>query len=381
MPRRFIFLEPSKRDTQHITLIEGYLQALADQNIGVSLVYRSHPSSCAALSPDLRGRLVHEPIAVIDADSRRFVAKGLLEAWQVLSSMARLRRADMMLVSCVTSPALLIIELLNRLIGSSQTVVVLHGELEGLFEASGSIRSYGFWLRRWASVRTRSSRLGLAVIAPFIRDALVARLGGRIDPARLFLLPFPLAVPSRAANAAAGSAVFIGYRTRLKGFDVFTRIATAVRSLRFEAVGNGIVETVPGGGIRQLDTPQAFGAEVARASVAVFPYSGGYQASMSAAAIDAVSAGTLVLATRLGCFTDLQKALGSDAVAIFDSEAEAISVLSARNFAKAAEAGRVARVRALAASPYGPAAVQSSFHALIKAIGGREGAVTMAQAR
>ncbi len=374
---RVIVLEPSKVGHQHITLIEGYLNALASlalREAGHELVYRADPTSHAALSEGVRSQIDFEPIAAINPEERRFVAKGLQEVRDVWRSIARMERSDVLIVTCVTAPALLILEALSWAIGNRNVYVILHGEVEGLFdpELSRSPVSYGFWISLWSKMRRKTSPLRIGVIAGFIRPAVARALAGRLPPDSIAVLPFPIAeIDGHGHAKGPHCAIFIGYRSRLKGYPVFERLASELSGpdLRFETIGEGACQTVPGGTREPFAAPVDFGNAVSRASVAVFPYEGGYVACLSAAAIDALSAGVHVLATPRPCFIALAEIFGTEAVTICENEAAMRAALADRAFLDRVRAGSAARREALETSPFGPEAARAAFAELLGADG------------
>lgn len=370
MTANFIVLEPSKRGPQHITLIEAYLRALQSLDLparGVELVYAADPTSFAALSDDVRAGLRHRPVDVIDAEARRWIAKGLLEVRVVRAAIRALGPGDVLLVTCLTAPALLMLELMNRMIGERRVIVVLHSEIEALFDPTlRSPRSWGFWAFRWSRLRRRNSRLQLAVIAGFIRDTL-ARGGEPALAADPLVLTFPCAGGDGLPETARPyRATFIGYKTRMKRFELFEETARRLSGpgLEFNVVCNGSVETVPTGARRPYDA-SGFIGEVAQSAVAVFPYDQGYAVSMSAAALDAMATGVHMLATRRGCFEAIARELGPDAITLFDTGEDLVRLLSDPAFLARAAGGKAERRARLAASSFGPAATRRDFAALL----------------
>jgi hypothetical protein len=371
--RRLIVLEPSKVGPQHITLLEGYLRALLAldvRSMGYNLVYRADPSSHAALAPEVGSRIPLEPIRVINPEQRRWIRKVGQEVSAVFSTLDGMGPEDRLLVTCLSSPSLLMLELVARFagFGGRDITVVLHGEVEALFDSScRSPRSWGFWSWRWSQLRRPNSPLALAVIADFIRVALA-----RLDPARfggnaVRLLPFPITpfVGQDMETPVQQLAAFIGYRTRFKDFDRFQAIASAAgQQLRFAAIGGGVVDEL-GQGERLFRPELGFLGEVAEATIAIFPYSQGYTAAMSAAALDALSTGVHIVATRRPCFVALQEAFGPDYVTVFDEDSEVQSVVADQQRLDRLKGGAAARRKGLARSPFGPAATEAAFRELL----------------
>ncbi len=376
---RFIVLEPSKVGPQHITLLEGYLRALLaiePEAMGYRLVYRADQSSHAALAPDVRGRVPLEPIHVINPEERRWVRKIAQEVGAVLAALDGMGPGDRLLVTCLSSPSLLVLEAVARLfgLGGRDITVVLHGEVEALFDEScRSPRSWGFWAWRWSRLRRPDSPIALAVIADFIRTALVQHDPVRFPAQAIRVLPLPISPFDGTAARLVGDhlVAFIGYRTRFKDFDRFQSIADAATGpVRFAAIGGGRVDDLAGVE-RPFDPELGFMGEVAQASVALFPYSQGYTAAMSAAALDALSTGVHIVATARPCFVALHEVFGPDHVTLFETDAEVLALLADHARLDRLRAGAAVRRARLAASPFGPAAAQRSFRALL----GREAAI------
>jgi hypothetical protein len=370
---RFILLEPSKVGPQHITLLEGYLRALLaldTRSMGYSLVYRADPSSHAALGAEVRARVPLDPIRVINPEDRRWVRKVAQEVGAVLSAMDGMGPDDRLLITCLSSPSLLIVELVARLLGfgGRNVTVVLHGEVEALFDSScRSPRSWGFWSWRWAQLRRADSPLSLAVIADFIRAGLAGLDPSKFGGDAIRVLPFPI-TPFEGHGGSAPErhlAAFIGYRTRFKDFDRFQAIAAAAGpEVRFAAIGGGVVDE-QGTGERPFRPDLGFMGEVAEASVAIFPYSQGYTAAMSAAALDALSTGVHIVATRRPCFIALHAVFGPEHVTLFDEDAEVLSLLADRPRLDRLRAGAESRRAGLARSPFGPSAAEEAFRAML----------------
>ncbi len=378
MSARFIVMEPSKIGPQHITLLEGYLLALLKLDLpqrGLKLVYRADPSSHAALSDDVRARVPLEPIAVIDPEERRWVAKGFQELGAIRAALATMGPDDILLITCLTAPALFLLELGQALIADRRVVVVLHSELEALFDPGlRSPKTWGFWAYRWFRARRPSSRLGIAVIAPFVRKELETSFPATFPPGNVRLLNFPVSPTMADAPAPEGPprVSFIGYKTRFKGFEVFARAAAALADepLAFECVGGGQIESVPDGTTRPFAPGLGFLEEVAASALAVFPYQQGYVVTMSAAALDAVATGVHVLATRRPCFQALAEEFGPDSVTLFDTEAELQAILRDRAFVARVRAGAAGRRGQLANSSFGPAATVRAFDAMLAEFAG-----------
>jgi hypothetical protein len=383
---RFIVLEPSKVGPQHITLIEAYLRALQAVDLpamGLELVYAADPSSHAALAEDVRAGLAYEAVSVINAEDRRWIAKGLREVKVVEDAISQLGARDILLVTCLTAPALLIVEAMARRIGHKRVIVVLHSELEALFDASlRSPKSWGFWAYRWSRLRRSGSPLRVAVLAEFIRDALAETGNPAIARSEVELLTFPVAAVD-AVQVADGAhrLAFIGYKTRMKGFDSFERLARAstTPNLRFEVIGAGKVENVVSGEVQPFNSGGFLG-EVGQSTLAIFPYTQGYSASLSAAVLDALSTGVHIVATRRNCFEAIYREFGTDTVTLYDTESELAALIADQGFLEHCRTGAARRRSQLAGSSFGTAATQADFRRILADWGAHPGDVAQAAA-
>ena len=113
--RRFYFLEPSKVGRQHITLIAGYLAALVSSDrirSGLEIHFCSSPSTRACLPPELAARVQCSSVPVMDPEKRRLLLKTLVEFGVTAGYLFRLRRGDVLFVSCLLPTTLLLVCLL-----------------------------------------------------------------------------------------------------------------------------------------------------------------------------------------------------------------------------------------------------------------------------
>lgn len=319
---RFIMLEPSKVSTQHMTLIVPYLEA------AVAVGDRPVEMWCAAsmwgsLPARLTGRVRHRRIPVIDASLRRFWVKIPLEVLVTLWALLVKRRDDVLLITCLFSPALYLVALACRVLRPKSVFVVLHGELEAILDEglSPRITGYGYWIRRFWQRCLGDRSLGLVVIDRFIHTRLLTLSEGRLRPERLKVLTMPISTGPREgtvedprAERPKPTACFVGFRSRLKGFDVFAQMAARRDDFTWLAIGGGIVEDMASGRIERLERPEDFARALSGCDVAVFPYQAGYDLSMSAAVLDAISVGLHVVASPRGCFVALAEALGEKSI-------------------------------------------------------------------
>jgi len=372
---RFYFLEPSKVGPQHITLIEGWLRALVSSDQVASshdLVLCASDSTYSHLSEDLRSKLHLQRVPVMDPERRRLVRKSLLEFFVVLRALLRLRPADVLFVSCVLPTTLLMLEIVNCVLRRRGLFVTLHGEIEGLFDPSmHKVRNYGFWAHHWMQLRRSGSTLQLVVIDDFIKEKLLRAFPGKLDAAQINVVYHPVtaikAVSVTPAQTKA-DACFIGFRTKFKGYDQFAWLAGALPDRHFVAIGGGIIEDVAGGERTTLDGNADYMAAIGGCTTAVFPYVGGYTCCLSAAVLDALSAGAHVLATRRPCFIGLAEHFGADVVTLYTTPSEAIALLGDSRWLAQQQAGRSERLQRLDTSRYGMASVRQCFKNILQAV-------------
>jgi hypothetical protein len=368
--RRLYVLEPSKVGTQHITLIEGYLKALTSSRTireQCELILCASPSTLANLTGVVTSRIQRIAVFVMNPEKRRLVLKTLVELCVVLRFMVRLCPGDLLLVTCVLPTTLWLLEFSNRILRRRGVHVVLHGEIEGLFETRPqSILSIGYWAMRWLRSRPTDSRIRLIVLDDFIRDRLVAGFPRKLSHANISVIHHPV-IPQRGereSGAQEVTACFVGYRTRKKSFETFSQIAALNPSVVFVAIGGGKVENVRNGAVKLLRAKDAYLEEIAGCSVALFPYISGYTCSLSAAALDALSAGVWIVALDRPFFRSLETYLGPETVRVSSSIAQLSALLADAGAAATAQA-RASRLERVAMSKYGLPAVQGSFENLV----------------
>ena len=368
---RLVVLEPSKVGPQHITFIEAYLLALSAIDVdamGIDLIYAADPTSHAALAATTRTRITWRPVSVINAEDRRWVAKGLLEVWTVMRAAWQLGPRDMLLITCLTTPALLILEIISFSFGNNRVMVVLHSELEALVnDELRSPRTWGFWSHHWSQFRRPGSRIRIAVIADYVRDALTATGIAAVARSEVELLTFPVG-PSDDLPFGKGvhRVAFIGYKTWMKGFDRFEALANsgAAPNCQFNIIGAGRVENIITGASRPFDE-SGFLGEVAQSTLAILPYSQGYVATVSAAVLDALSTGVHIVATRRGCFEAIHREFGDDTITLYDTPEQLAALVADDAFLDRMRGGAAARRARLPASSFGTAATEADFRRLL----------------
>jgi glycosyltransferase involved in cell wall biosynthesis len=369
-PRRFFFIEPSKVGSQHITLIEGYLRALLSSSAltrSFKLIFCASMSTVAALSTAVREQIEHVRIPVMDPEKRRLMLKTIVECYVVTRYLLKMRRGDIVFVSCVLPTTLLFLELSNKVLRRRRLFIVLHGEIEGLFDKSSQrMRSFGFWALWWMRVRRSGSALSLVVIDDFIKHRLLMAYPGKLCDADILVVHQPIS-PSSIQQPAAiepPAVCFVGYRTRYKGFDEFMQISALIPGVAFVAIGGGKVQDVRSAQTTTISGSNSYLGEISRCSAALFPYTAGYTCTLSGAVVDALSAGTYIVASDRPCFISLQEYFGADVITICRSAEEMAALFGRPYWLEQKRSGRAARLAQLVESKYGVEAVRASFERL-----------------
>jgi len=197
---------------------------------------------------------------------------------------------------------------------------------------------------------------------------LVDRFPARFSLDNVSVVHLPLPQPRGAPESPESCPVvcFIGYRTRDKGFEAFRWIASKRPDIRFRAIGNGVVEDVATGIVEPLHDKDSYLAEIAKCSLAIFPYRSGYTASLSAAAMDALAVGVPLVALDRPCFRSLAEYFGREYVRVCESVEEMIEVLALMDLASS-PLRRVERLEVVCSSKYGPDSVRTSMEGLASA--------------
>ena len=371
--KRFFFVEPSKVGFQHITLIEGYLRALITSvqlTRTHTMTFVSSRSTYAHLSADLRASVNYEEVLVMNPEKRRLILKTIVEFFVVLRYLMRIRPGDILFISCVLPTTLVALEYVNLILRRTDLFVTLHGETEGLLDKSVKrIASYGYWMELWLRTRRTSSMLSLVVIDDFIKLRLLDAFPEKLCSGQISVVHHPITafVSTTASTRLPKSfvACFIGYRTKLKGFDQFAAIAGVVTGLRFVAIGGGVVVDSPGGELRRIDGTAAYIHAIAECTVAIFPYIGGYTGSLSAAVLDALSAGVHVIATRRECFVSLAEYFGPDFITLYDHPEEVVDILENAEWLTRQADLQAMRLEQLGSSRYAISGIRSCFERLV----------------
>ncbi len=372
MRNRLFFVDASKVEKYHITLIEGFISAIISSEAIVrrfDIFVWLAESLRANLSERVRSQIAWRKIPVINQDLHHVVRKSLVEFWVVIRLLFMLRRGDVAVVSCLMPTALLLLEILNKVVRKKGIYVVVHGEIDALVE--GRIehwRSIGYWSTLWMKFRSCGSYINIVVIDDFIRSGLVVRSGGKIRLDQISVVHHPVsAMPElRLADKLRPSVCFVGFRTRAKGFDEFVHLGrTHNGAYDFLAVGQGRIENVVTGATQPLNGTSGFLEAIAVSSAAIFPYTSGYCATLSAAALDTLSAGVHIIATDRPFFVSLAEYFGPDFVTIYRSQTELEALLSQSKWLAERQAGQPRRLSALEKSKYSLSFVQIELEQLV----------------
>lgn len=356
--------------SQHITLIEGYLNALiSSRSIAecFELVLCASKSTLAALPDTLISKFKCRPVPVMNPEKRRLIRKTFVELFVVLRYIVKLRPGDILFISCVLPTTLWLMEISNRFLRKNGVHVVLHGEIEALFDRSPqSFSRFGYWVLKWFHFRKAQSRIKFVVLDDFQKDRLVAAFPEKLNDSKISVIHHPVSpVLSGVESFPEKPAVcFIGYRTLFKGFDQFARMAAEHPAVRFLAIGGGIVEDVRTGMVHKLKGENDYLMQISKCSAALFPYTAGYVCSLSAAAIDALSAGVHIVASDRPFFRSLATYFGSEIVTVCSSIDEFSLELASSKLPLRFEK-RAFRFERILSSKYGLSAVQRSFERFV----------------
>jgi hypothetical protein len=256
-------------------------------------------------------------ISVMDPHKRRLFRKSLLELWNIIKLSFGSNSEDIIIVSCLLPTTLFLLEIFNKFFGFSNIYLLLHGELEGLFnkEVQG-IKSYGYWVKFWIRIRSCSSKLNLLVMDDFIRDLILREFPHKIDPSKLDIIHHPIFSIKNEVNST-DMVCFIGYKTRDKGFSFFEKESSTFRNLNFVAIGGGQFENLSTGDVEFLADSSEYLDRIGSCVVAVFPYEKNYNCTLSAAALDALSTGVHIIATDRPFFLSLAEYFGDEVISIY----------------------------------------------------------------
>jgi hypothetical protein len=246
----------------------------------------------------------------------------------------------------------------------------LHGEIEGIFNQSqNKFKSIGYWSSAWIKYRPNDSLIKLIVLDDFIKEKLI-----QYDPAKLsihdiYVLHHPISnfIPINQDHnypIKKPTICFIGFRTMNKGYESFVKMSKMCPEYNFLAIGDNKVECLSDSSIELLNSKKGFLENISICDVAIFPYSGGYSCSLSAAAMDALSLGVPILALELPFFINLEKYFGIDAVKTFPSDDDLLIELKKYNFESSAKR-KSKRLESLNNSKFSLEFISQSFEELL----------------
>lgn len=368
MTRSLYLLEPSKVGVQHVLMLDGYVRALGSSS-AIRDRYRVEiavsPSTLQNLSTSALRQVAVRRVFVMNPEKRRLFLKSLVEFAVTLRAMIRLRDGDLLVVTCLLPTSFILVEMANRLLRRKGIHVVIHGDIEGLFlTPRPPISSIFRWAQIWLDLRSPTSRIDLIALDDFIKRRLIERDPARFREDNIHVIHHPVDPLPDAGRAVESDRVgFLGYRTAAKSFDSYARLAREVPSLHFVAIGGGRVEDLRDGSETRIADKEAYVAEIARCGVACFPFTSGYTCALSASALDALAAGTRIVATDRPFFKALSEYFGSAFVRVVSSLAEMPEALR-RMTAEEDPDGRARRVAQVRSSKYGLEQVQRSFERL-----------------
>jgi len=374
----FYFLEPSKVGNQHITVISGFISAITASeylcekfNLFVGLSRRT----ISALDDRKKSGIEIREVPVMDPEKRRLVVKSLLEFVLVFRWILRLRQGDILFVSCMLPTSLFLLEIFGRFFRYGSVFVVLHGELEGIVgEARQDYRRIGYWAAKWAAFRKKSSNISVVVLDDFIKEQLISRRPENFDETSVHVVYLPLNLLEGERNQSVSCnetrVCFIGYRTAQKRFSDFERLSEFYPQFDFLSIGGGFVEDLSNGKTLELSAREDFLNEVGKCDYSIFPYASGYELSLSAAMLDAISVGTHVVALDVPCAKGLYDYFGAEYVTVYgsfsDLEEDFVNLVSSRG--KTQGMSRKELGVSLRQSKFGQLSVERKFCDLIKSI-------------
>ncbi len=203
------------------------------------------------------------------------------------------------------------------------------------------------------------------VLDDFIKRRLIGAVPEKLNEANVFVVQLPVTpVNSEQTLAVPPRVGFLGYRTQIKSFEAFAGLPGLLPAFRFVAIGGGKIEDLGAETSAPLAGKDGYLAEIARCSVACFPYTAGYTASLSASALDALSTGVQILALDRPCFAELSAYFGDDVVQVV-SRVEEIPAALSRLLQKLAAGDRSRRLQKVANSKYAVSAVQRCFERML----------------
>lgn len=360
--RRLVLLEASKVNNQHSTLVDGVLRSYLYNRKPNQLppILYAHPSLFDNLSTESKRGTEFRPISVMDPQKRRLARKSLLEFFVTIYALWKLNtKHEFLLVTTLLPSAGILVEIFKWFFPSKAMAVMVHGDLEGILDKSRhGFGSYGRYMKIWFKIRGFYSKLYLAVIDQFIADFAIYHFSSAVRPDQIFVVPLLVeaveldGIPPKTIEEDRIKCCFIGFDTPNKGYSQFQRLVGEIPDVDFYTIGAGRQLNERTGDVLPLRTYSSFMNAIAACDISIFPYLGGYNCSLSAAATDALAAGTHVLATARPCFVALQQEFGLEAVTICNEGEDFRSFLNSEIWLQTCRFGRSERLSLLSKSRY-----------------------------
>ena len=340
--KNILFVEPSKVGTQHITLIEGYLYAAINFSISNSSKVEAYLSKSTIKELKIKhNNFVSKEIQVMNPEKRNLILKSILEFIVTLRLVLKADKNQLMIVTCMLPTSLLALELFMKIfrIKRNKLYVCLHGEIEYLLtEKILNPLRIGFWSNLWFQIRNKKSNIKLILLDEFIKEKLLDKFHHKLKESSLFVLPFPLPLirPSKELSSNIKSSkstnkfkiCFIGYKTEQKRYDRFKNLSEIMSDYEFFYIGGGKCINLSNNQISYFSSKDDYINSIRMMDFAIFPYnSGGYNLSMSAAMLDALFNGLIIISTDLGCARGLNKKY-SNRVIVYETFQELTSDFS-----------------------------------------------------
>jgi glycosyltransferase involved in cell wall biosynthesis len=161
------------------------------------------------------------------------------------------------------------------------------------------------------------------VLDDFIKEGLISIKPQHFDDASIRVVYLPVnpaeCDPTESICPGETRVCFIGYRTAQKRFSDFQMLAQRYPQFRFLSVGGGQIENLATGRVSALRTREDFLKAIGSCDYAIFPYSSGYELSLSAAMLDAIAVGTHLVTLNVPCARALHQYFGDAYITIFDN--------------------------------------------------------------
>lgn len=366
---KFFLIEPSKVGSQHITLLGGFLKALSESTYfckRYDLIFCSSIKTRIALGSLGFNEIIYKNIFVMNPENKRLIVKSFIELFVVLRKIIYAKRRDIIFISCLLPTTFYMLEFFNFLFRKKNIYVVLHDEVEWILSnTKNKITSFGFWSSMWLNKHSKKSNIKLVVLDDFIRDKLLDKFPEKFQDNCIYVIHHPIFTFEDAHTAKLKNSIcFIGYKTKKKGFSHFIEIAKKNTKFSFLSIGGGQVSMIGSEAFNVLPDNNSYLGRIAECKGSVFPYMSGYECSLSAAALDALSCGVPILATDLPFFVHLNKYFGTQYVRVFNSPEDIGHKLNT-SLDEMEKESRQEKLNNIQRSKYGIKEVSKSFDKLL----------------